>query len=71
MPIYQFLSPSPIEGTDLDGLMYAAELCFLPDVVIPHKFKVPELEKDDGTTCPKSDLVMYCRKMAACTQDDK
>jgi hypothetical protein len=51
--------------------MYAAELCFLPDVVIHHKFKVPELEKNDDTTCPKSDPVMYCRKMAACTQDDK
>ncbi|KAA0038979.1 uncharacterized protein E6C27_scaffold84G00600 [Cucumis melo var. makuwa] len=41
------------------------------DVVIPPKFKTPDFEKYNGTTCPKSHLVMYCRKMSAYAHDDK
>jgi len=40
-------------------------LCLVPGVVIPPKFKVSDFEKYKGTTCPKSHLTMYCRKMAA------
>ena len=29
------------------------ELCLVPDVVIPPKFKVPDFDKYKGTTCPK------------------
>jgi len=32
---------------------------------------VPEFEKYKGATCPKSHLVMYCRKMAAYAHDEK
>jgi len=39
------------------------ELCLVPDVVIPPKFKVPDFDKYKGTTCPKSHLKIYCRKM--------
>jgi len=49
----------------------AASLCLVPGVVIPPKFKVPDFEKYKGTTCPKSHLTMYCRKMAAHTHNEK
>ena len=40
------------------------ELCLLPDLVIPTKFKMPTFEKYDGTKCPENHLATYCRKMA-------
>ena len=60
-----------IEGGSSYGLGEAAELCLVPDVVIPSKFKVPEFEKYKGTTCPKSHLTMYCRKMSGHAHDEK
>ncbi|KAI5417082.1 hypothetical protein KIW84_041897 [Lathyrus oleraceus] len=36
----------------------AAELCLVPGVKIPVKFKVPDFEKYKGNTCPLSHLVM-------------
>ena len=47
------------------------ELCLVPDVVIPPKFKVSDFDKYKGTTCPKNHLKMYCRKMGAYTKDEK
>jgi len=60
-----------IEGRSSYGLGGAVELCLVLDVVIPSKFKVPEFEKYRGTTCPKSHLTMYCRKMSAHAHDEK
>ena len=48
-----------------------AELCLVPDVVIPPKFKVLNFNKYKGTTCPKNHLKMYCRKMGAYAKDEK
>ncbi|TYK23253.1 uncharacterized protein E5676_scaffold142G003040 [Cucumis melo var. makuwa] len=48
-----------------------SESRFELDVVIPLKFKTLDFEKYNGTTCPKSHLVMYCRKMSAYAYDDK
>jgi len=59
-----------IEGRSSYGLGEAAELCLVPDVVIPSKFKVPECEKYKGITYPKSHLTMYCRKMSAHAHDE-
>jgi len=36
-----------------------ADLCLVPNVVIPPKFKVPDFDKYKGTTCPKNYLKMY------------
>jgi len=36
-----------------------ADLCLVPDIVIPPKFKVPYFDKYKGTTCPKGHLRMY------------
>ncbi|CAK8562863.1 unnamed protein product [Lathyrus sativus] len=49
----------------------ALELCLVPDVVIPPKFKVPEFSKYKGLSCPNIHLKMYCRKMAAYARDEK
>ena len=47
------------------------ELCLVPDVVIPPRFKVSEFDKYKGTTCPTSHLKMYCMKMGAYEKDEK
>ena len=60
-----------IEGGSSYGLGDATELCLVLDVVIPSKFKVLEFKKYKGTTCPKSHLTMYCRKMSAHAHDEK
>ena len=48
-----------------------AELCLVPDVIIPPKFKVLNFDKYKGTTCPKNHLKMYCWKMRAYAKDEK
>jgi len=60
-----------IEGNKSYGFSDAVGLFMVPDVVIPSKFKVPEFEKYRGTTCPKSHITMYCRKMVGHTHDEK
>ncbi|XP_020222728.1 uncharacterized protein LOC109805146 [Cajanus cajan] len=49
----------------------AIDLCLVPDVVIPPKFKVPEFDKYNENSCPRNHLTMYCKKMAACAHNDK
>ncbi|GAU10257.1 hypothetical protein TSUD_418800 [Trifolium subterraneum] len=61
---------SALRGKDLFG-QDAHELCLVPDVVVPHKFKVPDFEKYKGSTCPKAHLIMYARKMSTQTSNDK
>ncbi|KAA0033216.1 Gag-pro-like protein [Cucumis melo var. makuwa] len=53
------------------GSIDTTQLCLISDVVIPPKFKTPDFEKYNGTTCPKGHLVMYCRKMPAYAYDDE
>jgi len=60
-----------IEGASACEFGDVAGLCLVSDVVIPPKFKVPEFVKYKGFTCPKSHLIMYCRKMAAHAHDEK
>ncbi|GAU19649.1 hypothetical protein TSUD_185650 [Trifolium subterraneum] len=59
-----------LRGKDLFG-QDAHELCLVPNVVVPHKFKVPDFEKYKGSTCPKAHLIMYARKMSTQTSNDK
>ncbi|GAU29064.1 hypothetical protein TSUD_278200 [Trifolium subterraneum] len=59
-----------LRGKDLFG-QDAHELCLVPDVVVPHKFKVPDFEKYKGSTCPKAHLIMYARKMSTQSSNDK
>ena len=48
-----------------------AELCLVPDVIIPLKFKVPDFDKYKGTTYPRNHLKMYCWKMGAYAKGEK
>jgi len=49
----------------------AYDLCLVPDIQIPHKFKVPDFEKYKGNSCPEEHLTMYVRKMSAYARDDR
>jgi len=59
-----------IEGGIDHAFADMAELCLVPDVVIPPKFKVPNFDKCKGTTCPNNHLKMYCRKMGGYAKDE-
>ncbi|XP_050889548.1 uncharacterized protein LOC127094817 [Lathyrus oleraceus] len=48
----------------------ARGLCLVPNVVLPQKFKVPDLPKYKGLSCPRRHLTMYCRKMASHIDND-
>ena len=43
----------------------------MPGLVLPTKFKTPDFERYDGTTCPIAHLTMFCRKMAGYVNDDR
>ena len=44
-------------------LMDYDSLSLLPNARLPSKFKMPNLDKFNGTGCPKSHLKMYIRAM--------
>ena len=48
----------------------AHELCLVPNLVLPPKFKPLTFDKYKGATCPRSHVTMYCRKMTAHARDD-
>jgi hypothetical protein len=60
-----------IEGVDLYDPVRAAEMCLVPNVVVPKKFCVPEFIKYSGTQCPMTHLKSYCNKMAVVIHDEK
>ena len=60
-----------IEGNSLIKWMDALELSLVPDVVIPHKFKMPDFVKYSGSSCPRAHITMFCRNMAGDTGNDK
>ena len=47
----------------MEELMDYDSLSLLPNARLPPKFKMPTLDKFDGTDCPKSHLKMYMRAM--------
>ncbi|XP_050908758.1 uncharacterized protein LOC127122465 [Lathyrus oleraceus] len=59
-----------IEGPNTFGL-HVADMCLVPSVKIPPKFKVPNFEKYQGITCPKTHVRAFCRKMVAYSDDEK
>ncbi|RDY08086.1 hypothetical protein CR513_07722, partial [Mucuna pruriens] len=48
----------------------AVDLCSFPGIVIPPNFELPTFYKYRGTSCPRSHLTMYYRKMTSYTHDD-
>ncbi|XP_050916448.1 uncharacterized protein LOC127131577 [Lathyrus oleraceus] len=59
-----------IEGNNSFGAS-TMNMRLVSNLVISAKFKTPDFEKYKGQTCPRSHLVMYFRKMAAHTENDK
>ncbi|XP_050914928.1 uncharacterized protein LOC127129856 [Lathyrus oleraceus] len=59
-----------MEGDQIFGVV-AREMCLVSGLVIPAKFKTPNLDQYEGATCPKSHLIMYYRKMTAHVDNDK
>lgn len=45
------------------------DLCLVPNVKIPQKFKVPDFEKYKGKSYPLSHLVMYAHKVSTQTNN--
>lgn len=59
-----------IEGKNFFG-NDTMDMCLVSNLVMLEKFKTPKFEKYKGHTCPESHTVMYFRKMAAYTKNDK
>ncbi|KAJ6855859.1 hypothetical protein NC651_040470 [Populus alba x Populus x berolinensis] len=60
-----------VKGNHLCDLVKAVNMCLVPNVVIPKKFRVPEFVKNTGTQCPITHLKAYCNKMAEVVDDEK
>ncbi|XP_050914720.1 uncharacterized protein LOC127129610 [Lathyrus oleraceus] len=58
-----------IEGFSAFGID-TRDLCLVPNAVLPQKFKVPDLPKYKGLSCPRSYITMYCRKMVLYIDND-
>ncbi|KAL4290404.1 hypothetical protein GQ457_14G017130 [Hibiscus cannabinus] len=60
-----------MQGGNIYGGIDARDLSLVTDLVTPPKFKIPEFEKYDGTTCPLTHLTMYCRRMTPYLENEK
>lgn len=49
----------------------ARELCLVPNIVLPQKFKVSELPKYKTLSCSCSHVTMYFQKMASYIENDE
>lgn len=49
----------------------ADEICLMPGVRIPTKFKVPNFEKYKGASNPRTHIRSYCWKMDAYSDDER
>jgi hypothetical protein len=60
-----------IEGNDWFDPMRAAEVCLVPNIIVPKNFRIPEFIKYTGLECPNTHIRSYCNKMAEVIYDDK
>jgi len=51
-------------------LVKTHDLCLVPKVDVPKKFKVPEFDRYNGLTCPQNHIIKYVRKMANYSDND-
>ena len=51
--------------------MDALKLSLVPDVVIPHKFMMPDFVNYNGSISPKAHMTMFYHKMARHIGNDK
>ncbi|KAA3475392.1 protein NYNRIN-like [Gossypium australe] len=60
-----------LESADYQCGIDANELSLVPDLVLPPKFKVPEFEKYNGTSCPEANIMMFCWRMTGHFNNDQ
>jgi len=60
-----------VEGNHLCDLVKAVNMCLVPNVVIPKKFRVPKFIKYTGTQSLITHLKAYCNKMVEVVDDEK
>ena len=60
-----------LENADNHHGIDAKDLSLVPDWVLPHKFKVLEFEKYNGTSCPEAHITMFCRWMTGYVNNDQ
>lgn len=51
--------------------MKAIEMCLVPNIMVPKKFKVLEFAKYTSTQYPMTHLKVYCNKMTEVIRDKK
>ncbi|XP_057958612.1 uncharacterized protein LOC131151385 [Malania oleifera] len=54
-----------IEGPQTFNITRPSNYCLVPNVVLPPKFKMPDFEKFDGTTCLRTHMSLFCQSMTA------
>ena len=59
-----------MENIDYHRGVDAKDLSLVPDLVLPPKFKMPEFEKYNGTSCPEAHIIMFCRRMTGYVNND-
>ena len=60
-----------VKGNDLFDPVKATEVCLVPNIIIPKKFRVSEFVKYIGMECPNTHLCSYYNKMVEVIHDDK
>ncbi|XP_016730969.1 uncharacterized protein [Gossypium hirsutum] len=60
-----------METADYRSGINAKDLSLAPDLVLPPKFKTPEFEKYNGTSCPEAHIMMFCRRMIWYVNNDQ
>ncbi|XP_017618051.1 uncharacterized protein LOC108462636 [Gossypium arboreum] len=60
-----------LENVDYHGGIDAKDLSLVPDLVLPPKFKMPEFEKYNETSCPEAHITIFCRRMTGYIHNDQ
>jgi hypothetical protein len=60
-----------VEGNDWFDPMRAAEVCLVPNILVPKNFRILEFIKYTGLECPNTYIRSYCYKMAEVIYDDR
>ncbi|XP_016755238.1 uncharacterized protein [Gossypium hirsutum] len=60
-----------LESVDGHHGVDAKNLSLVPNLVLPHKFKMSEFEKYNRTTCSEAHVTMFCRRMTGYVNNDQ
>ncbi|KAJ6917858.1 hypothetical protein NC651_012148 [Populus alba x Populus x berolinensis] len=60
-----------VESNDCFDPLRAAEVCLVPNIIVPKNFRILEFIKYTGLECPNTHLRSYCNKMVEVIYDDR